>query len=94
MERSKLILWVALIFLTLLVFIFQNFTGRYSQFGLTEFVNVAVSLFGMISSSSLIYQAVNSQQLMRILGSDIIVLFVGAATMIWVSMQQIWQLFN
>lgn len=89
MERSKLIVWLVLIVVdVILKLIFSILAGKPLQLRLAQFVNVTTSAFGVVSGTSIIYQTITSQQLMRLLGDDTITLFVGATAVIWVSIQQ------
>lgn len=95
MEKNKLIGWIAALIVVAVALVIVCFLrGERHKFGLVEFVNLALALFGIISSVSLINLGFTSSQLITLLGTDIITLFVGATAVIWVSIQQILQIFD
>ncbi len=90
MSQRTLIVWsVIIIFYIAWSLIIALYSGRHWQLGLTKFLSVITSAFGVISGSNIIYKAVTSQDLMRLLGDDTITLLVGASVVIWLSIEQI-----
>ncbi len=87
--------WVRLIAwgsATLLVIIAHYFKGKNPgtwDLDLSDFINIGVSLAGVVSSCGLIVLAFTSSELKDLLGADIVALVLGAIAVIWVSIQQI-----
>ncbi len=95
MCRNKLIVWISLtvVYITCHLVV-AIYLGKPWQLSLPQFVTLTTSTFTVISGGSIIHQIITSQQLLqqltKLLSDDsIITLFVGAATVIWVSIQEI-----
>lgn len=89
MKRTKLFAWLCLIVLVFAYHLIVRIrSGRGLQLELAQFVNVTTNALGVVSGCSIIHQTITSQQLMKLLGDDTITLFIGAAAIIWVSVQQ------
>lgn len=64
------------------------------KLSLADFINLSLASAAIVSSLSLIYKAATSEQLINFLGFDAVTLFLGAIAVIWLSVQQIWNLFK
>ncbi|GAX41499.1 hypothetical protein NIES4075_24720 [Tolypothrix sp. NIES-4075] len=90
MSQRTLIFWIGIIlFYIACNLVIAVFSGRPWQLGLTQFLRVIISAFGVVTGSSIIYKALTSQHLMRLLGDDTITLLVGASVVIWLSIEEI-----
>jgi hypothetical protein len=61
---------------------------------LAEFMNLSLATAAVVSSISLIYRAITIRQLEDLLGFDLVTLYLGAIAVIWLSVQQVWQIFK
>jgi hypothetical protein len=61
---------------------------------LPAFMNLNLATAAIVSSCSLIYRAITVKELENLLGFDIVTLYLGAIAVIWLSFQQIWQIFR
>ncbi|TAD77839.1 MAG: hypothetical protein EA000_26505 [Oscillatoriales cyanobacterium] len=68
--------------------------GRPIVLKLADFMNLALATTAIVSSCSLIYRAATLKELEILLGFDIVTLYLGAIAVIWLSTQQIWQIFR
>ena len=64
------------------------------KLSLPDFINLSLASAAIVSSCSLIYRTATSEELINFLGFDAITLFLGAIAVIWLSIQQIWKLFQ
>ncbi|MDJ0581729.1 hypothetical protein [Crocosphaera sp.] len=94
--QTLLFAWIFLtvIFILLGYFIYYRVNRSFKKLSLTDFMNIALASAAIISSSRLIYRAVTSEELMKLLQFEIVTLFLGAVAVIWISLQQIWQTFK
>lgn len=60
---------------------------------LPAFMNLSLAT-AIVSSCSLIHRAITVKELENLLGFDIVTLYLGAIAVIWLSFQQIWQIFR
>ena len=90
MSQSMLLVsWVVVILLFIAYRLTITFrSGRICQLRLEHFLSVITSAYGIVSGSNIIYKAVTTEQLMKLLGDDSITLFVGASVVIWLSIEQ------
>jgi hypothetical protein len=61
---------------------------------LSAFMNLSLATAAIVSSGSLIYRAITVKELENLLGFEIVTLYLGAIAVIWLSAQQIWQIFR
>ncbi len=87
--------WACLTFVTIVLGISSLYVRRRPiVFKLVDFMNLALATTAIISSCSLIYRAITLKELETLLGFDIVTLYLGAIAVIWLSTQQIWQIFR
>jgi len=61
---------------------------------LSEFMTIAISTATIISSINLSYKIISSQELQKLLQFDIYIFGLGVIAVIWLSIQQIWNIFK
>lgn len=61
---------------------------------LTAFMNLCLATAAIVSSGSLIYKAITFKELENLLGFDLVTLYLGAIAVIWLSFQQVYQIFR
>ncbi|MEK0192992.1 MAG: hypothetical protein EAZ98_16580 [Oscillatoriales cyanobacterium] len=87
--------WACLTFVTILSGMGSLYVrGRPIVLKLADFMNLALATTAIVSSCSLIYRAATLKELEILLGFDIVTLYLGAIAVIWLSTQQIWQIFR
>jgi len=87
--------WAFLTFLVILLGFAALYTRKKSiSLELPAFMNLSLATAAIISSCSLIYRAITVKELENLLGFDIVTLYLGAIAVIWLSFQQIWQIFK
>lgn len=91
-----LIIWASLTLLSILVGSISVFsrTKKLKRLSLVEFINIAINSAAMVSSGSLLYRVLTSEKLLKLLQFDVYVLILGAIALIWLAIQQIWQIFK
>jgi hypothetical protein len=91
-----LVAWAIVTILALLLgylsFYFRE--ASLKKLSLADFINLALASAAIISSLSLMYRAATSQEFIKLLQFEIVTLFLGAIAVIWISIQQILQIFK
>lgn len=91
-----LIAWISLTFISILIGLFGYYfrKNKIKRLALVEFINIAIASATIISSFSLIYRVITSEELLNLLKFDIYALLLGAIAVIWLSIQQILSIFK
>ncbi|ACK68038.1 hypothetical protein PCC8801_4106 [Rippkaea orientalis PCC 8801] len=94
--HTLLFVWISLTFISILFgyLIHYFFKRSLKKLSLTDFMNIALANAAITSSFSLMYRAITSEELIKLLQFEIVTLFLGAIAVIWISIQQIWQIFK
>ncbi|XZN95695.1 MAG: hypothetical protein ACM65K_22940 [Microcoleus sp.] len=86
--------WACLTFVTIVLGMSSLYVRRRPiVLKLADFMNLALAT-AIVSSCSLIYRAATLKELEILLGFDLVTLYLGAIAVIWLSTQQIWQIFR
>ncbi len=91
-----LIAWVSLTVFSILLGLtaYKYRTKVHKKLTLVESFNIAIAAATIVSSCSLLYRASTSKELLDLLQFDSYVFILGAIAVIWLSIQQIWQIFK
>ena len=94
--HTLLFVWITLTFISLLFgdLIHYFLQRSLKKLSLNDLMNIALASAAITSSFSLIYRAITSEELIKLLQFEIVTLFLGAIAVIWISIQQIWQVFK
>lgn len=94
--KILLIAWVSFSLLSILIgsVIYYAKTNKVKQLTLAEFINITIASATLISSLSLIYRVLTSEELLNLLQFDIYALLLGGVAVIWLSIQQILSIFK
>jgi hypothetical protein len=97
MSRIQILLiaWVSLTLVATIAGILSVYKRKKTiVLELPAFMNVSLSSAAIVSSCSLIYRAITLKELETLLQFDIVTLYLGAIAVIWLSIQQIRQVFK
>ncbi len=90
MSQSILTLWGLLSgCLIVAVMVVKVSRGRRLKITLEDFIALALSSLGCISSIHLIYKAFSLEELREILDGDIVTLIIGGLAVLWVSGKEV-----
>ena len=94
--KLLLIAWICFSLLSILIgsVIYYAKTNKVKQLTLAEFINIAIASATVISSLSLMYRVLTSEELLNLLQFDIYALLLGGVAVIWLSIQQILSIFK
>lgn len=82
---------------TLIIFIVHFFLGRKRRtldLQLSELIALALGIGSVVSSCSVVHKAVTSEYVLELMDFDILTLVLGAVSVIWVSVREIYNLFK
>jgi hypothetical protein len=88
-----LIYWASLTVISIALGLLVSLPKR-KEISLSEFMAIAISSATIVSSFNLLYRITTSEELQKLLQFDIWVMVIGIVAVIWLSIQQIWNIFK